>query len=156
MDCCFVLAYGARCGCPDKFQGDFCQYSTVVNENKNNPPVEYRQFDAETLAAITGLGLSNPSHQRAITFAIALGNRSQFVFCLTNPCENGGTCFVTNSATTKVNKTCTNRKIINGICALREFVFAVKDLLVIIVRICIIKLYMVLENMRVIVRRIHV
>ncbi len=33
-----------------------------------------------------------------------MGNRSQFVFCLTNPCENGGTCFITNSATTKVKK----------------------------------------------------
>jgi hypothetical protein len=36
-------------------------------------------------------------------FTVATGNRSQFVFCLTNPCENGGTCFVTNTATTKVN-----------------------------------------------------
>jgi hypothetical protein len=35
-------------------------------------------------------------------FTVATGNRSQFVFCLTNPCENGGTCFVTNTATTKV------------------------------------------------------
>ncbi len=31
-----------------------------------------------------------------------MGNHGQFVFCLTNPCENGGTCFVTNTATTKV------------------------------------------------------
>jgi hypothetical protein len=76
----------------------------MIKSNKNNPPVEYRQFDLETLAAIANLGSSNPTNQRAISFAIALGNRSQFVFCLTNPCENGGTCFVTNTATTKVKK----------------------------------------------------
>ncbi len=100
----FALAYGARCNCPENFQGDFCQYTTVIKSNKNIPQAEYRQFDAETLAAIASLGSSDTNHQRAVSFAIALGNRSQFVFCLTNPCENGGTCFVTNTATTKVRK----------------------------------------------------
>lgn len=85
--------------------------------NTNTPRVEYKQFDAETLAVIANLGNSmnivNPVNapventQRASnvgsSVSVASGNRSQFVFCLTNPCENGGTCFVTNTATTKVS-----------------------------------------------------
>jgi len=71
------------------------------------PRVEYKQFDAETLAVIASLG-STPSENAPRTngltdsLTVATGNHSQFVFCLTNPCENGGTCFVTNTATTKV------------------------------------------------------
>lgn len=66
--------------------------------------VANRQIDEQALAAIASLGSLNLNNQqRAISFAIAMGNRSHFVFCLTNPCENGGTCFVTNSATTKVD-----------------------------------------------------
>ena len=67
--------------------------------------MEYRQFDADALAMMAASFGSEGTHQqRAISFAIAMGNRSQFVFCLANPCENGGTCFVTNTATTKVRK----------------------------------------------------
>ncbi|CAF1414538.1 unnamed protein product [Adineta ricciae] len=107
---CIQTTYGARCNCPTNFRGDFCQYTTQKKPTQKLPVAEYRQFDAETLAAIAGLGSSsahdNNYNQRM--FAIAMGNRSQFVFCLTNPCENGGSCFITNSATTK------------GICICRE------------------------------------
>jgi hypothetical protein len=95
----FLLAYGARCNCPVDIHGDYCQYTTAI---KPIPNIESRQIDAETLAAIASLGSSNTNSQRAITFALGMGNHGQFVFCLTNPCENGGTCFVTNTATTKV------------------------------------------------------
>ncbi len=75
--------------------------------NENLPHVEYRQFDAETLAVIANLGSlsdDNAPRRNGLTdsLPVATSNRSQFVFCLTNPCENGGTCFVTNTATTKV------------------------------------------------------
>ena len=66
--------------------------------------MEDRQLDADTLAMLVGLDSASIHQQRAISFAIAMGNRSQFVFCLTNPCENGGSCFITNTATTKVRK----------------------------------------------------
>lgn len=75
---------------------------------EEKPHVEYKQFDAETLAVIANLGSSSNSNSPrggnnlADSWSVATGNRSQFVFCLTNPCENGGTCFVTNTATTKV------------------------------------------------------
>jgi len=96
----FLLAYGARCNCPTDIYGDYCQYTKAI---KPNPNIESRQIDAETFAAIASLGSSNTNNQRAISFALAMGNNhGQFVFCLTNPCENGGTCFVTNTATTKV------------------------------------------------------
>jgi hypothetical protein len=77
-----------------------------MKSNKNLPNIEYRQFDEDTIEAIAGLGSSSANNhatnQRANNFVVAMGNRSQFVFCLTNPCENGGSCFVTNTATTKV------------------------------------------------------
>ena len=99
------IAYGARCNCPANIRGDYCQY-TSAKSIQTLPQIEYRQFDAETLAAIAGLGSSSASshasNHRSNSIAIAVGNRSQFVFCLTNPCENDGTCFVTNAATTKV------------------------------------------------------
>jgi hypothetical protein len=102
----FWLAYGAQCNCPGNFRGDYCQYTTAIKSNTNPPQIEYRQFDEDTLAAIAGLGSASANNhatnQRANSVAVAMGNRSQFVFCLTNPCENGGTCFVTNTATTKV------------------------------------------------------
>ncbi|CAF1228571.1 unnamed protein product [Adineta steineri] len=107
---CIQTAFGARCDCPANFRGDYCQYTTAVKPNKKLPHVEYRQFDDETLAAISGLGSASANNHvnNQRTFAVAVGNRSQFVFCLTNPCENGGSCFITNSATTK------------GICVCRE------------------------------------
>ena len=107
-----VLVQGIRCNCQDTFTGDFCQNKrlvigehTVPRETK--PHVEYKQFDAETLAVISNLGGSSQDKNTRMntlgeSFSVAVGNRSQFVFCLTNPCENGGTCFVTNTATTKV------------------------------------------------------
>jgi len=106
----FYLAYGARCNCPDGFFGDYCQYRQTKLRPKSNdhlPHVEYKQFDAETLAVIANLGSSsheNTQRTNGVTgsLTVTTGNRSQFVFCLTNPCENGGTCFVTNTATTKV------------------------------------------------------
>ena len=102
---CVSLASSARCTCPETIQGDFCQYTTP-KLIQNLPPIEYRQFDRDALAGIAGLGSASannhPSHLRGTKYAITLGNRSKFVFCLTNPCENGGTCFVTNTATTKV------------------------------------------------------
>ena len=107
---CLFVAYGGRCTCPDDYSGDYCQYQKSKLKAKSNddmPHVEYRQFDAETLAVIANLGSSpNENSQRMNSFTnsltVATGNHSQFVFCLTNPCENGGTCFVTNTATTKV------------------------------------------------------
>lgn len=105
-----VSAFGARCNCSDGYSGEYCQYKTVkptVTLSEDAPRVEYKQFDAETLAVIANLGSStNDNSQRTIgvpdSVAVPGGNHSQFVFCLTNPCENGGTCFVTNTATTKV------------------------------------------------------
>lgn len=107
---CFQTAYGARCTCAPEHSGDFCQYKQAKirpKSNENLPHVEYKQFDAETLAVIASLRStaeeSSPkTNALNENLAIATGNRSQFVFCLTNPCENGGTCFVTNTATTKV------------------------------------------------------
>ena len=84
-----------------------------AKSNEDLPRAEYRQFDAETLAVIANLGSSqneNTQRMNGLTnsltnsLTIATGNHSQFVFCLTNPCENGGTCFVTNTATTKVSR----------------------------------------------------
>jgi hypothetical protein len=79
-----------------------------AKSNDDIPHVEYKQFDAETLAVIANLGgtsgNTDNTQQRTNSFSVATGNRSQFVFCLTNPCENGGTCFVTNTATTKVSE----------------------------------------------------
>lgn len=111
MRICLFAAYGGRCSCSDDYSGDYCQYQKSKLKAKSHddmPQVEYRQFDAETLAVIANLGSSsNENSQRMNSFAntltIATGNHSQFVFCLTNPCENGGTCFVTNTATTKVS-----------------------------------------------------
>lgn len=100
----FSLAYGARCNCSDGFQGDFCQYGKTKKSNGIIPQVEDRQLDTDILAMLAGLDSASIHQQRAIGFAIAMGNRSQFVFCLTNPCENGGTCFITNTATTKVRR----------------------------------------------------
>ncbi len=74
-----------------------------AKSNDDLPHVEYKQFDTETLAVIANLGSSsNENIPRTDSLTVAAGNHSQFVFCLTNPCENGGTCFVTNTATTKV------------------------------------------------------
>ena len=106
----FVSVYGARCRCPEDFFGNYCQYKKAKLKAKSHddvPHVEYKQFDAETLAVIANLGsASNENTLRTSglspSLTVATGNRSQFVFCLTNPCENGGTCFVTNTATTKV------------------------------------------------------
>jgi hypothetical protein len=103
-----IVVYGARCNCPDDFSGNYCQYKKMKLKAKSNeeiPHVEYKQFDAETLAVIANLGgnsATNENTQRTNSLSVVTGNRSQFVFCLTNPCENGGTCFVTNTATTKV------------------------------------------------------
>ncbi len=106
------LVYGARCSCPEDYSGDFCQYKKsklIAKLNDDLPRAEYRQFDAETLAVIANLGSSsNDNTQRtnglSNSLTVVTGNHSQFVFCLTNPCENGGTCFVTNTATTKVRR----------------------------------------------------
>ena len=107
------LAYGGRCNCPEDYSGNYCQYKKMKLKAKSNddtPHVEYKQFDAETLAVIANLGgntantNTDNTQQRTNSFSVATGNRSQFVFCLTNPCENGGTCFVTNTATTKVSE----------------------------------------------------
>lgn len=106
----FITGYGVRCTCSEKFSGDFCEYSKVKFQSRITeilPHVEYRQFDAETLAVIANLaGSVNEGTQRAVppssSLSLATGGHSQYVFCLTNPCENGGTCFVTNTATTKV------------------------------------------------------
>ena len=106
----FFVAYGARCTCPEDYSGNYCQYQKTKLKAKSTedtiPHVEYKQFDAETLAVIANLGGNSPATndntQRTNSLSVASGNRSQFVFCLTNPCENGGTCFVTNTATTKV------------------------------------------------------
>lgn len=100
----FSLAYGARCNCSDDFHGDYCQYETMKKSTKSIPQVDDRVLDMDTLAMLAGLETPSIHQQRAISFAIAMGNRSQFVFCLTNPCENGGSCFVTNTATTKVRR----------------------------------------------------
>ncbi|CAF1046306.1 unnamed protein product [Rotaria sp. Silwood1] len=113
---CFETAYGAQCTCPEDFSGNFCEYKKMTYKSKSNdnlPRVEYKQFDAETLAVIANLGsLSNENTLRSNSLSnsvtVATDSRSQFVFCLTNPCENGGTCFVTNTATTK------------GICVCRD------------------------------------
>lgn len=113
---CSQTVYGARCTCSSEYSGDYCQYKQSkirAKSNENMPHVEYRQFDAETLAVIASLGsTASENVPRASdlgdTLTIASGNHSQFVFCLTNPCENGGTCFVTNTATTK------------GICVCRD------------------------------------
>jgi hypothetical protein len=106
----FSLGSNIRCDCSEQFFGDYCQYkrlTTTVDNDKIH--VEYKQFDAETLAVIANLGVTNKLNENiprvnsfGDSFTIASTNRSQFVFCLTNPCENGGTCFVTNTATTKV------------------------------------------------------
>jgi hypothetical protein len=107
-----LLAYGARCNCPENVSGDYCQYKKTIKKTDgksrdDTPRVEYKQFNAETLAVIANLGSSTNDNTRRVnnpsdSLTVATGNRSQFVFCLTNPCENGGTCFVTNTATTKV------------------------------------------------------
>lgn len=104
------VAYGARCNCSKDHSGDSCQYKKTELRAKSSddlPHVEYRQFDAETLAVIANLGSPSDENTQRMnglsnSLTIATGNHSQFVFCLTNPCENGGTCFVTNTATTKV------------------------------------------------------
>jgi hypothetical protein len=44
----------------------------------------------------------HPSKLDINSLAIAVGNRAQYVFCLITPCEHGGTCFVIDTATTKV------------------------------------------------------
>ena len=101
---------GAQCHCLDNVHGDYCQYKTEIKTKtktaNNISNAEYRQFDREKLAAITGLGSSSayyhPPDQRSHSFVLLMGDHSKFVFCLANPCENGGTCFVTNTATTKV------------------------------------------------------
>lgn len=99
----FLLAYGGQCSCPDNYSGNICQYSkTPIKSNKNITQIENRQLDD----IFSKLSLN--TQERAVRLAIAMGNKSQFVFCLTNPCENGGSCFITNSATTK------------GICICRE------------------------------------
>lgn len=109
-----ALVSGIRCECAETFNGDYCQYKRMATipahgrSTDEQPQVEYKQFDAETLAVISNLaGGSRPNHPPRVnpladSVAVATGNHSQFVFCLTNPCENGGTCFVTNTATTKV------------------------------------------------------
>ena len=110
---CQQLGSSIRCECSESFEGEFCQYkrSSVVSATpRSNEPkiqVEYRQFDAETLAVISNLASGSASHSNRMNtltdaWAETSGNHTQFVFCLTNPCENGGTCFVTNTATTKV------------------------------------------------------
>jgi len=109
--------------------------------HENLPRVEYKQFDAETLAVIANLGsTSDESAQRrnglSDSLNLATGNRSQFVFCLTNPCENGGTCFVTNTATTKVRFL--EKEFQRENFLFREFVFVEMDILEIIVKIHII------------------
>ncbi|CAF1069118.1 unnamed protein product [Adineta ricciae] len=116
---CIETAYGARCNCSGGYSGEYCQYRTATStsapkRNGTLPRVEYKQFDAETLAVIATLGnaANDEPAQRtgdlSENVVVASGNHSQFVFCLTNPCENGGTCFVTNTATTK------------GICVCRD------------------------------------
>lgn len=129
----FLSAYGARCNCSGDVYGDFCQYTREKLPDKNVSPVETRRFDIETLAALAGLGLSNENTQRANSFAIAMGNGAHFVFCLTNPCENDGSCFVTNTATTKVIFRNEEYRISNLFH--REFVFVIMVMLVIIVNI---------------------
>ncbi|CAF3894521.1 unnamed protein product, partial [Rotaria sp. Silwood1] len=102
---CIQTGLGARCNCLENFRGDYCQYTTISKTNKKSPSIESRTYDQEMLAAINNLGSSSANHhavdQRINSYVIAVGDRSKFVFCLTNPCENGGTCFITNSATTK-------------------------------------------------------
>ncbi|CAF1158166.1 unnamed protein product [Adineta steineri] len=114
---CFQTVYGARCNCTEDYSGDYCQYKKTKLKAKSNddlPHVEYKQFDAETLAVIASLGSTsnenNNQRKSDLTDSVIVpaSNHSQFVFCLTNPCENGGTCFVTNTATTK------------GICVCRD------------------------------------
>ncbi|CAF1225172.1 unnamed protein product, partial [Didymodactylos carnosus] len=100
---CIQTAYGARCNCKEHVTGDYCQHITNDSFKVYQYGVEpsniigYKQLDPATLAAIAGNQASMNNQQR-----------SQFVFCLTNPCENDGTCFVTNTATTK------------GICVCRQ------------------------------------
>ncbi len=120
-----------------------------AKSNEDLPRAEYRQFDAETLAVIANLGSSSNENTQRISgltnsltnsLTIATGNHSQFVFCLTNPCENGGTCFVTNTATTKVRRNLKTRiSIVSVFFVSRAFVFVVMDLLVIIVKLLIIE-----------------
>lgn len=84
----------------------------------NQSNLASRQIDEQALTAIASLGSLNLNNQqRAISFAIAMGNRSHFVFCLTNPCENDGTCFITNSATTKVE---TRKRDFQGFVLMKE------------------------------------
>ncbi|CAF2434063.1 unnamed protein product [Rotaria sp. Silwood2] len=102
---CVLTGLGARCNCPENFRGDYCQYTTLPKANKKIPIVENRPYDQDIIAAIAGLGSSSANHHavdhRTNSYVIAVGDHSKFVFCLTNPCENGGSCFITNSATTK-------------------------------------------------------
>ena len=127
----YVPVSGIRCECPESFNGDYCQYkrlSTLPAHGRSvdeQPQVEYKQFDAETLAVITNLaGGARPNHAprvNPLTESMSMmsnNNHSQFVFCLTNPCENGGTCFVTNTATTKVSSEERSR---SRLCMSRSF-----------------------------------
>lgn len=111
----FVSDYGARCDCLPSTRGDFCQYSIATKSIASIVPAESRPVETQTLEDISGMGSSSanvhPNLQRANSISVAVGNRSQFVFCLTNPCENGGTCFVTNAATTKVDDLTTHQSV---------------------------------------------
>ncbi|CAF3332523.1 unnamed protein product [Rotaria socialis] len=110
---CIQTPNGARCNCPENFRGDYCQYTTAAKVNKKAPPTQSRpQNNQDIIAAIAAISSSNtnnaPVIQRTNSFVVTMGDHAKFVFCLTNPCENEGTCFVTNTATTK------------GICVCRE------------------------------------
>jgi hypothetical protein len=128
-----------------------------AKSNDDLPHVEYKQFDTETLAVIANLGSSsNENIPRTDSLTVAAGNHSQFVFCLTNPCENGGTCFVTNTATTKVRLDFSKGNFCIFLYIYREFVCVVMDMLVITVKFYLIIQQLVLEFRRVIVHQVHV
>lgn len=101
------LALGVQCKCRENFGGSFCQYAKAISQSIKNSAAEFRHFDEDTLAAISGVGSASAAsqhgfNQRTNSIVIAMGDAAKFVFCLTNPCENGGSCFITNTATTKV------------------------------------------------------
>ncbi len=160
------LAYGTRCTCPEDYSGNFCQYKKSkfkAKLNDNLPRAEYRQFDAETLAVIANLGSSSKENTQRMnglssSLTVATGNHSQFVFCLTNPCENGGTCFVTNTATTKVRleEQLKGKIWMVFFFVSRASVFVVMDILVITVKILIIEHPLVYECRLVIAHQVHV